>query len=68
MGSEGKRLEMVQVLLANPRTDVHSVDSDGQSALTVAEDYGQCKMAVLLNQHVERTETRLPPDDSGTLK
>jgi ankyrin repeat protein len=47
-------MEMVQVLLEDPRTDVHSVNSDGQCALAIAEDYGKCKMAVLLSHHLEQ--------------
>jgi ankyrin repeat protein len=49
-------LEMIKVLLADLRTDVHSVDSDGRSAFTIAERHGNCRIAVSLNQHVERTE------------
>jgi ankyrin repeat protein len=49
-------MEMVKVLLADLRTDVHSVDSRGRSAFTIAKCYGICKMAVLLDQHICRTE------------
>ncbi|KAL2794906.1 hypothetical protein BJX66DRAFT_303019 [Aspergillus keveii] len=49
-------MEMVRVLLADPRTDVRSVDSHGRSAFTIAKPYGICKMAVLLDQHICRTE------------
>jgi ankyrin repeat protein len=53
--SEGE-MEIVRVLLADPRTDVRSVDSHGRSAFTIAKHYGICKMAVLLDQHIRRTE------------